>query len=72
MTPAQRIIEKCGGAEAVAKMAAITPARVKRWTFPEERGGTGGRVPSKHQQALLDAARENGIDLSPSDFFEAQ
>lgn len=70
MTPAERVIEKCGGPETLARMAGVTPARVKRWTFPEHRGGTGGRIPSKHQQALLDAARESGIDLSPADFFD--
>ena len=69
MTPAQRVIEKCGGEAAVAKMAGVHISRVHRWTYPKERGGTDGRIPSKHQQPLLDSARAQGIDLSPEDFF---
>jgi hypothetical protein len=69
MTPAQRIIAKFDGEEAIAEALGITVPRVRRWTFPKTRGGTDGRVPSKHQQALLDRAKELGIKLVPADFF---
>ncbi len=68
-TPAARVVEKCGGARAVAKMAGVHISRVHRWTYPKERGGTGGHVPAKHQQAILDGARRLGVDLTPADFF---
>lgn len=70
-TPAERVIEKCGGLAAVAKMAGVHITRVHRWAYPKGReGGTDGRIPTKHQQVLLDRARDQGIDLKPSDFFE--
>lgn len=69
-TAAEKIIAKLGGPKAVAAIARVDVSAVHRWGYPRERGGTGGRIPSRHQQQLLDHARANGIDLSPSDFFE--
>lgn len=66
---AEQVIEKCGGHQAVAEMAGVHVSRVHRWTYPKERGGTGGLIPTQHQQKLLDEARDRGIDLGPSDFF---
>lgn len=70
MTPAERIIEKLGGEAEVAKLAGITMHRVRRWTFPRERGGTDGKIPTRHQQTILDEARKAGVEIAPSDFFE--
>lgn len=76
MNPAQRVIEKCGGGEmsrgvvVVSEITGVHSSRVHRWTYPKERGGTGGTIPSQHQQTILDGATERGIDLRPSDFFE--
>lgn len=67
---AERIIEKCGGAATVAEWLGIDPSAVHRWKYPRDRGGTGGVVPSAHQQTLLDRARQNSVALSPDDFFE--
>lgn len=64
------MIEKCGGEAAVAKMAGVDVSRVYRWTYTKEQGGTDGRIPTRHQQPLLDRARAEGIDLTPADFFE--
>jgi hypothetical protein len=69
-TPAERVIEKCGGEQAIAKMVGVDVSRVHRWRYPKERGGTDGVIPTKHQQAILDRAREAGIDLKPEDFFD--
>jgi hypothetical protein len=69
MDVAKHVIEKCGGPEKVAEMLGCHVTRVYRWTYPAERGGTGGIIPSKRQGALLVAARARGIDLSPADFF---
>lgn len=70
-TPAERIIEKCGGPKALASLVGVDLSRVHRWTYPKAKGGTDGRIPSRHHQKLLDRARENGISLSPADFFES-
>lgn len=71
MEPAQSIISKCGGPEVVAAWTGAHVTRVRRWTYPKERGGTGGLVPSKWQGPLLAAAVANGIGLTPADFFDA-
>lgn len=70
MTQAQRIIDKFGGKEAFQEKFQVSASRLYRWVTPEAKGGTGGRIPSKHQQALLELARAEGIDLQPADFFE--
>lgn len=71
MNIAQRVIDKCGGPAKVAEMVGVHQSRVYRWTYPKDRGGTGGTIPSKHQEKLLNRARRRGINLSPADFFEA-
>lgn len=70
MTQAQRIIDMFGGKAAFQERFKISDSRLYRWITPKAKGGTGGRIPPKHQQALLDIAREEGIDLSPADFFD--
>lgn len=70
MNPAQKIIEKCGGHAKVAEMIGVHVSRVHRWTYPKDRGGTDGLIPTQQQQALLEAARSRGIALTPSDFFD--
>ena len=66
---AEQVIEKCGGHQTVAEMAGVHVSRVHRWTYPKNRGGTGGLIPTQHQQTLLNEARKRGIDLGPPDFF---
>jgi len=67
--PATTIINRCGGVSVVAEWLKLNPTSVQRWTYPKERGGTGGLVPSKRQEALMRAAREHGKVLRPEDFF---
>lgn len=69
MEPASRIIAKCGGHEAVARICGVSISRVFRWTYPAARGGTGGIIPAAQQQRLLSGARARGIKLLPEHFF---
>lgn len=69
MNIARNIIDKCGGAARVAQLVGIDKSNVHRWTYPKERGGSDGLIPAIHQQKLLAAAKIEGIDLSPDDFF---
>ncbi len=39
---------------------------------PKEKGGTGGRIPQDHHRALLDYAREQGIELTAEQFLPAE
>lgn len=69
MQPAESIIAKCGGHDVVAQICGVNRTRVFRWTYPPERGGTGGFIPATHHQRLLSGARARGIDLRPEHFF---
>lgn len=69
MEPASKIIELCGGFEAVAKMTGRSVIRVRCWTYPKEKGGTGGHIPAEVQSKLLEAANRNSISLTPNHFF---
>jgi hypothetical protein len=68
---AERVIDLCGGAKAVADAIGCKPPAVYRWTYPKDRGGRGGVVPHDKAQILLRKASENGWPLKPSDFFDA-
>ncbi|OGR09700.1 MAG: hypothetical protein A2341_14915 [Deltaproteobacteria bacterium RIFOXYB12_FULL_58_9] len=69
LNPAHTIIKICGGFRAVADMTDRTEVRVRRWTYPKDKGGTDGLIPSDCQQRLLIEARKRGIDLRPEHFF---
>ena len=71
MEPASTIIEICGGFRAVAEMTGRDVTRVHRWTYPKERGGTGGRIPSDMQDRLLAEANRRGLPLGPQHFFSS-
>lgn len=68
-SPAARVIRKCGGIERTAHLVGRHRSVVNRWLLPPEKGGTGGKVPGKHQDILLEKALTEGIDLRPDDFF---
>lgn len=61
MGTAQEIIQRFGGASALARQLGKTPGAVQYWA----RVGT---IPARWQATLLALARDQGIDLSPSDF----
>jgi len=64
---AERLINRLGGHAKVAKMLGITRAAVYQWTWPVERGGTGGLIPTTSLKALVVAARLNGHLLTSED-----
>lgn len=69
MDPAKTVIEICGGIRAVAQMTRRDETRVRRWTYPKERGGTDGLIPADVQRVLVVEAAARGIDLRPHHFF---
>lgn len=65
MNAVDRIVEKFGGITAMARaLGHRHPTTVQGWK-------ARGVIPARRQQQVLDAARANGIALSPGDFFEA-
>lgn len=69
MEPAASIIERLGGPEPVAKATGTAYTAPYRWMARTEKGGTGGRIPQKHWQSLVDLGKSIGVDLTPADFF---
>lgn len=67
---AQRIIDKLGGARMVANALRIAATTVYRWTYPVERGGTGGVIPIKRMHQMISYAQKRNIRLSIKDFFK--
>ncbi|MCZ2159299.1 hypothetical protein NPX99_08630 [Bartonella sp. 220] len=58
--PSRLIIKYLGGFKTVATIVKRDVSSVSRW---------GHLIPAKHQQKILDYARDHGIDLRPDDFF---
>lgn len=67
---AERIIKKCGGVASTALIVKASESWVYRWTYSKEKGGTGGHVPRGAQEAILAAARQGKVDVTPADFFD--
>ena len=70
MEPAQTIIRKLGGPNAVAEVVGVHRTRVSNWQRSRAAGGTDGLVPQKHHAALLAFARDKGIELKPEEFVQ--
>lgn len=76
---AERIIAKFGGARRLAKLMGQIdenegrkPASVYRWTYPRERGGTGGIIPAAALKTIMKLARIEGIVLSETDLYPGE
>lgn len=68
-SPAEFVIEKCGGHAVVAEVLGVDISRVYRFTYPKSRGGTDGVIPAKHQITLLAEMPKRGVALRAQDFF---
>lgn len=62
MCIAANIINKFGGTRRLAALLGKPPSTVQSWK-------KAGNIPACHQALVLVAAKTNGIDLSPADFF---
>jgi hypothetical protein len=63
-----RIIGKFGGARRLAKLLGFEASRVYKWTYPRERGGTGGLIPAAVIPRVQVLAEFENIELSESDW----
>lgn len=70
--PANSIITKFGGPEAVAAIVEATPGQVRRWRRAKNKGGTGGAVPHWHIPKLMSAAAERKLRIRAEDFMPRQ
>lgn len=69
--PAASIIAALGGLTVVAKAAGVSVVTAQRWRYPTANGGTGGFIPRKHHDRLIEFAKERGIELFPGAFVDA-
>ena len=69
-TPAEIIIGLLGGKKAVAYICRTSLSSIYRWTYPKERGGTGGNIPSRHHIPLLIYSKSKGIPLKSAHFIQ--
>lgn len=69
-SPAERVIAAFGGNTATAQALGCNRSTVFRWTLDMDKGGTGGRVPSTRQSAILAKARELGVKLYAIDLVD--
>ena len=63
--PAAIIADRFGGLSAFAKALDKTPSTVHRWL-------ASGLIPSRHQAAVLEAAKRNRVKLRAQDFIPAE
>lgn len=67
-TPADRILSRFGAGR-IAEWTGRHRSRVHAWTWPTAKGGTGGVVPVRVRQAIIEgAARDLGETVGPADF----
>lgn len=73
---AEKVLAKFGGARSLARALQRLdpkkhrdPASIYKWTYPRNKGGTGGLIPGYALGAVLEAARVEGILLSPDDLY---
>lgn len=70
---AERVVRKLGGCSHMSHIAFETGVKldktiISRWTAPlDERGGTGGLIPTEHMLTVLTVARYEGILLTSED-----
>lgn len=68
LTPAARIIARFGAGR-IATWTNRHRSRVHAWSWPTSKGGTGGAVPARAQNAIIEGARrELGAAVSFADF----
>lgn len=68
--PAASIISRLGGISEVAAICQVSQTQVQRWRWTESNGGTGGFIPRKHHERLIEAAKRLGIVLVPGAFVD--
>ena len=71
MTPASKIIERCGGFKVVADWLGLDRSAVQRWTYDPPRGA-GEQVPLKHWAALVEKAAEAGVAIDLTELMPAE
>ena len=70
LAPASNVIASLGGACSVARDLGLDPSVVLRWMYPAEVRGSGGHIPRRHFEPLMNLAKQRGVPLRMADFYE--
>ena len=62
------IIKLFGGVKSLANAINKDPATIYRWTYPKNKGGTGGLIPSAALRKITEAAQHLNISLYEHEF----
>lgn len=64
MQPARQVVDRFGGCRELARILAVNPSTVSRWTASAARKGTDGRIPQKYWGRILVAAQNHGFTMT--------
>lgn len=67
MEPASSLIKRFG-VDKISKWAGVSRVSCYRWTYPKEKGGTGGQIPQRHWTTIIEGAKADGHAVTHSDF----
>ena len=70
--PAYRVISKLGGVRPTSRIVDVSPSAVSRWMRTVAEGGTGGRIPQRHWQTIINHANKNKLNIKITDLSDAR
>ena len=70
--PAYRVVYELGGVRPTSRIVEVSASAVSRWMMSVDRGGTGGRIPQRHWQTIINYAKKNKLNIKLTDVSDAR
>ncbi len=70
--PAYRVVAALGGVRPTARLLEISPSAVSRWMTKTEQGGTGGLIPQKYWQTIINFSIAQKLRIKLQDLTSAR
>lgn len=67
MQPARKVVDLFGGCRKLARVLAINPSTISRWTASSAVKGTNGHIPQKYWGRIIVAAQDEGFTVTVND-----
>ena len=68
--PAYDVVTMLGGVTKTAEICKTYPSTVSRWLQPTSKKGSGGKIPLKYWQPILDYAKKHNIKIGLETLFK--
>ena len=68
--PAYDVVTMLGGVTKAATICGTYPSTVSRWLQPTSKKGSGGKIPLKYWQPILDYAEQHNIKIGLETLFK--